>query len=104
MQIHIQTVDQLIALGPTSYFIPNYRTIQIPKASVVDYDKRAKSSVVGEFNHAQTEAGKKECSNGTSYNSLKAYRPKWLNVPTRRILQHLFQKYKVTLNRPPLIT
>lgn len=58
--------------GPTSYFTPNFRTIQIPKASVVDYDERAKSSVLGEFNHAQTEAGKKECSNDTSHNSLKA--------------------------------
>ena len=31
---------------------------------------------MGEFNHAQREAGKKERSNGSSHNWLKAYRPK----------------------------
>ena len=31
---------------------------------------------MGELNRAKREAGKKECSNGTSHNWVKAYRPK----------------------------
>ena len=62
--------------GPTSYFLPKFTTIQAPKQGISHYQERLKRSVVGEFNHAQVEAGRGSCSNGTSHNWLKKYRPK----------------------------
>ena len=35
--------------GPTFYFLPNFSTIQIPKAGIANYEERARQSVVGEF-------------------------------------------------------
>ena len=62
--------------GPTSYFLPKFTTIQAPKQGISHYQERLKRSVVGEFNRAQVEAGRGSCSNGTSHNWLKKYRPK----------------------------
>ena len=62
--------------GPTSYFIPKFSTIQMPKKTVAHYEERLSRSVVGEFIRSQREKGGKEISNGTSSNWLKACRPK----------------------------
>lgn len=62
--------------GPTIYFIPKFTTIQMPKSTVAHYEERLSRSVVGEFNRIQREQGKKQCSNGSSHNWLKNYRPK----------------------------
>ena len=62
--------------GPTSYFIPKFSTIQAPKPTVSHYEELLSRSVVGEFNRVQHEQGKKEISNGSSHNWLKANRPK----------------------------
>ena len=64
--------------GPTSYFLPKFTTIliQSPKPGTSHYQERVKRSVVGEFNRAQTEAGRGTCSNGSSHDWLKKYRPK----------------------------
>ena len=62
--------------GPTPYFLPKFTTIQTPKPGTSHYEERIKRSVVGEFNRAETEARKGTCSNGTSHNWLKKYRPK----------------------------
>jgi len=50
--------------GPTSYFLPKFSTIQIPKTTVTNHEERLSRSVVGEFNRVQRELGKQECSNG----------------------------------------
>ena len=52
------------------------RTIRTPKPTVSHYEERLSRSVVGEFNRVQREQGKKEISNGSSHNWLKANRPK----------------------------
>lgn len=62
--------------GPTSYFIPKFTAIQMPKPTVSHYDERLCRSVVGEFNRTQREKGRQEISNGSSHNWLKAHRPK----------------------------
>ena len=62
--------------GPTHYFIPKFSTIQTPKLGIPNYEARKERSVVGEFNRVQTESGRDECSNGSSHNWLKMYRPK----------------------------
>lgn len=62
--------------GPTSYFLPKFSTIQAPKPGIPNYEERLQRSVVGEFNRAQRESEKGECSNGSSSNWLKAHRPK----------------------------
>ena len=67
--------------GPTFYFLPNFSTIQIPKAGIANYEERARRSVVGEFNRSQREAGKGECSNASSHNWLKKHRPKHAICP-----------------------
>jgi len=67
--------------GPTSYFLPKFSTIQMPKATVSHYEERLSRSVVGEFNRVQRELGKTECSNGSSHNWLKQYRPKLATCP-----------------------
>ena len=67
--------------GPTSYFLPKFSTIQMPKITVAHYNERMSRSVVGEFNRVQREQGKQECSNGSSHNWLKQYRPKLTTCP-----------------------
>ena len=67
--------------GPTFYFLPKFSTIQTPKAGSPNYEDRLSRSVVGEFNRAQREAGKNECSNGSSHNWLQKYRPKHAICP-----------------------
>lgn len=62
--------------GPTSYFLPNFTTIQTPKKNVSNFPERCNRSVVFEFNRAQQESGKTGCSNGTAHNWLKKHRPK----------------------------
>ena len=62
--------------GPTSYFLPNFTTIQTPKKDVSNFQDRCKRSVVHEFTRAQEERGKSGISNGTASNWLKKYRPK----------------------------
>ena len=62
--------------GPTSFFLPKFATPQAPKPSVSHYEERLARSVLGEFNRVQRELGRKECSNGSIHNWLKADRPK----------------------------
>ena len=62
--------------GPTFYFSPKFTTIQMPKKEVSHFQERLSRSVVGEFNRTQLENGLGECSNGSSHNWLKSYRPK----------------------------
>ena len=57
--------------GPTFYFLPKFSTIQMPKAGVGNYETRILRSLVGEFNHLQSEAGKDGYSNASSHNWLK---------------------------------
>ena len=58
--------------GPTMYFIPKFSTVQTPKRTVPHYEEHVSRSVVGEFNRIQREMGRKEISNGSSHNSLRA--------------------------------
>ena len=69
--------------GATFYFLPNSSTIQFPKAGTVNYEERARRSVVGEFNQSQREASKGECSNASSHNWLKKYRPERAVCPNQ---------------------
>ena len=62
--------------GPTFYFSPKFTTIQSPIPTVHHFEERVTCSVVGEFNRVQREEGKGECSNGSSHNWLKKFRPK----------------------------
>lgn len=48
---------------------------QHPKRNVANYEERLQRSLVGEFNRAQRERGRGECSNSSSHNWLKQ-RPK----------------------------
>ena len=52
------------------------QSIQMPKPSIPHFVERKRRSVVGEFNRVQQESGKGQCSNGSSHNWLKGYRPK----------------------------
>ena len=67
--------------GPTFYFLPKFSTVQTPKAGCPNYEDRLSRSLVGEFNRAQREAGRSECSNGSSHNWLQKYRPKHAICP-----------------------
>ncbi len=67
--------------GPTFYFSPKYATIQSPKRTVTNYEERSLRSVVGEFNRTQRERDRGECSNGSSHNWLKKFRPKLAICP-----------------------
>lgn len=69
--------------GPNFYFIPKFSTLQTPKAGCPHYQERSSRSLVGEFNRAQCEAGKYECSNGSCHNWLKKYKPKHAICPHR---------------------
>ena len=60
---------------PTHYFVSKFSTVQAPKPGCSHYQERLKRSVVGEFNRTQREAGRGTCSNGSSHNWLKKYRP-----------------------------
>lgn len=67
--------------GPTFYFLSKFTTIQTPKPGCPNYEGRLTRSVVGEFNRARRDAGKTECSNGSSHNWLRKYRPKHAICP-----------------------
>ena len=67
--------------GPTYYFLSKFTTIQTPKPESPNYEQCLRSSVVGEFNRSQREAGKQGCSNGSSANWLKLERPKHAICP-----------------------
>ena len=67
--------------GPTFYFLPKFTTIQTPVPGSPHYDERASRSLVGEFNRAQRDSGHSECSNGSSHNWLKRFRPKHAICP-----------------------
>lgn len=62
--------------GPTYYFLPKFSTLQTPPSNCPHYQDRLRRSVVGEFNRAQRESGRGECSNGSCHNWLKTHRPK----------------------------
>ena len=59
--------------GSTFYFLPKFTTVQMPNASCSNYTECLARSLVGEFNRSQREAGRGECSNGSSHNWLKKY-------------------------------
>ena len=61
--------------SPTSYFSPQFASIQMPKKGIPRYEEQLKRSVVGELNRIQCEAGLCECSNGSSHNWLKKIPP-----------------------------
>ena len=83
--------------GPTSYFVSKFKTIQTPKLGVTNYEERLSSSVVGEFNRSQREAGRKECCNGTSHNWMKAHRPKVAICPHKQDYCDQCTKMKVDI-------
>lgn len=92
--------------GPTFYFSPKFTTIQTPKPSVAQYEDRVARSVVGEFNRVQREQGKSECSNGSSHNWLKSFRPKTAICPhqedycdTCAKFKNLIHSKQTTINR-----
>lgn len=60
----------------THYFLPIFKTIQMPKKGVHHYNQRIEESVVGVFNRVQGERGRGTCSNGSVSAWLKAERPK----------------------------
>lgn len=70
--------------GPTFYFLPKFSTIQTPKLGSPHYSDRLSRSIVGEFNRAQRERGRGECSNGSCHNWLKRYRKKHGICPHRQ--------------------
>ena len=91
--------------GPTFYFSPKFATIQTPKPSACNYEDRVARSVVGEFNRMQREQGKGECSNGSSHNWLKTFRPKVAICPhledycdTCSKFQNLIHSKQTTIN------
>ena len=47
----------------THYLLPKFRTIQIPKSGVCNYEKRVQQSLVGEFNRVQIENNQATISN-----------------------------------------
>ena len=47
----------------THFFLPKFRTIQIPKRGVARYEQRVKESIVGEFNRAEEENERTTISN-----------------------------------------
>lgn len=59
--------------GPTFYFLSKFPTLQTPKAGCPQYEERLSRSLVGEFNRAQCEASKGECSNSSCHNLLKQH-------------------------------
>ena len=60
----------------TSYLLPKFRTIQIPKDGVRCYQQRLTQSLVGEFNRAQRENGGATISNYSGSEWLRKERPK----------------------------
>lgn len=84
--------------GPTMYFIPKFSTVQTPKRTVPHYEERVSRSVVGEFNRIQREMGRKEISNGSSHNWLKAFRPKVAISPHQEDYCDTCAKSKATIS------
>ena len=62
--------------GPTHYLLQKFSTLQTPPPNSPQYQERLSRSVVGEFNRAQRETGRGQCSNGSCHNWLKQHRPK----------------------------
>ena len=60
----------------THYFLPKFRTIQIPKPGVCNYESRVHQSLVGEFNRIQEEKNGVTISNYSGSTWLKQERPK----------------------------
>ena len=56
--------------GPTFYFLPKFSTLQAPAPDSPQFQEclLISRSVVGEFNRAQRESGRGECSNGSCHN------------------------------------
>ena len=62
--------------GSTHYFLSKFSTLQAPAPSYPPVQEQLSRSVVGEFNRAQLECGRGECSNSSCHNCLKKHRPK----------------------------
>jgi hypothetical protein len=62
--------------GPQYYFLPQFTRIDPPKAGEVNFERKAKSSVVSEFNRTQTEAGKSNNSGCLTSHS----NPSWKDI------------------------
>ena len=84
--------------GPTFYFVPKFATIQMPKRTVAHYAERLSRSVVGEFNRVQIEMGKEVCSNGSSHNWLRSYRPKVAICPHQEDYCDTCSKHKTNIH------
>ena len=65
----------------THFFLLKFRTIQTPKVGVSSFEERLKQSLVGEFNHTQTELQKPTISNYSASTWLKKERPKYSIYP-----------------------
>ena len=65
---------------------------------VSHYQERVSRSVVGEFNRIQHENGLGECSNGSSHNWLKKYRPKVAICPHREDYCDTCSKHNVEVH------
>ena len=68
----------------THYLLPKFRTIQIPKAGVCNYEARVQQSLVGEFNRVQEESNKETISNYSGSVWLKKGRPKHCIYPHKK--------------------
>ena len=67
--------------GPTSYFLPNFITIEMLKPGTSHYEERLKWSIVGGVQSCAAELGRSGCSNASSHNWLKLHRPKVATCP-----------------------
>ena len=92
--------------GPQYYFLPQFTRIDPPKAGEVNFERKAKSSVVSEFNRTQTEAGKSNISGFTGRKWLAENRPKVALCPSMTdycdLCKHLgeqIRRCRTTLDR-----
>jgi len=84
--------------GPALYFLPKFSTIQAPKPGVNQFEERLIRSVVGEFNCTQQDSGRSGCSNGSSHNWLKTYRPKVAICPHQEDYCNTCARSKTEMN------
>lgn len=61
---------------PTSYFLPKFHRIEPPKSTEKNFDEKASSSLVSEFNRAQESEGKPGAGSYAIRQWLKTKRPK----------------------------
>lgn len=87
----------------THFFLPKFRTVQMPKKGVPNYEERVQQSIVGVFNQAQTEKQRETISDYSTSTWLKCERPKHSTYPQKSwLLQLLCQKEELLRNQTTL--